>query len=241
MEQRLGELPVNYLTHPMSNHQSLTLNFTLNINDIFLGLQTGAYHRWILGGSTQQLLGQMPRLTAKHYTELRESMEEFGEGLRAWEGIGTLQETIRVNSLGPLGLSETEAPTKVHTWAKPQTLHIYSRCPTWSSWDSPQQMEKGLALKLLLTYEIPSPNCLTGLPSLVSVEEDAPNPEGTWFASVGEHPGELPPSQRRRRSVCRRHCVGGNWEGQQSVGKVSKYVISKLKHYKKAFTLESWS
>jgi hypothetical protein len=58
--------------------------------------------------------------------ELRESVEELGEGLRELKGIGTLQENqLSQLTLDPWRLLETEPPTKEQAW-RGMVVHAFN-------------------------------------------------------------------------------------------------------------------
>jgi hypothetical protein len=61
----------------------------------------------------------MQRPITKHWREHRQSYGRVGEGLRALEGIGTLQEDQENQ------LSKTESSIKEHSWARPMPPYTY--------------------------------------------------------------------------------------------------------------------
>ena len=76
--------------------------------------------------------------------ELGDSYGRKGNRIAAPRGIGTIQEHH-----GPLGLSESEQPTKEHTRAGPSPPHTYVVDMQLGLYVGPQILEQGLSQKLL--------------------------------------------------------------------------------------------
>jgi hypothetical protein len=101
--------------------------------------------------------------------------------VRNLEGQG-LQKTNRVYQLGPLGLPETEPPTKEHIRDRPRPLHIFSRYTAWSSWRT-----------LINWSRAVDPAPLIGPSCLALVGEDVLSPVVILGARVGWYPGGTSP------------------------------------------------
>ena len=70
-----------------------------------------------------------------------------------------------------MGLSESEPPTKEHTWAGPRPLYTYVTDVQLGLHVGPEQLEQGLFQKLVAVNGI----CSTSwLPCLSSVGEESP-------------------------------------------------------------------
>jgi hypothetical protein len=103
--------------------------------------------------------------TAKHWTEVRVSYGRVGRRIEGPEGDKNSTGRRRDSTnLDPWELSETEPPTKEHTWAGQSPQKICSRCAAQSLCGSSTAREEASPKALAwLWYLFPSRTALSGL------------------------------------------------------------------------------
>ena len=131
---------------------------------LLLLMQTGAFHNYTLRESTKQL----PEIHADTHSQTVDGawgLLEYEEDYRPQRRQELHKKTNKVNYSEPLGLTESEPPTKGHTWAGPRPPHTYAADVQLHLHAGLQQLEQGLSLNLLPAYGIGSPNwaALSGL------------------------------------------------------------------------------
>jgi len=137
-------------------------------------------------------------------------LEELGDGLRNLEGIGIPQGSQQNKLTWPLGVPETEPPTKEQAQAGPSfSLHICIRYEAWS----PNNWSRSWPWLCCLPVD---PVPLTGLSCLASVGEGVPSPAATWLpAWVDTGLGDAPLFSEEKGMGDR---GGAVWEGTTRSG-----------------------